>query len=203
VKTAQTRLLIEATLSAPLGLGQLSLPLYAALAPAQGTLRSLSCTPSNRQVVIDGQTGLGTLAIAGVTRTAINGGSTEPDLSQPATVLSLPLIQVTGKAQATLGAGTKTLTFTEADIAAHTVRTISSGNVAQSLTGSLLASLDLSVNGFGAGPLLRPAIAATLVGAAPALDLVLGSVLKALGLRVGYADYDVDGVLCGQAVLVQ
>jgi uncharacterized membrane protein len=203
VKSAQTRLLIEATLSAPLGLGQLSLPLYAALAPAQGTLRSLSCTPSNRQVVIDGQTGLGTLAIAGVTRTAINGGSTEPDLSQPATVLSLPLIQVTGKAQATLGAGTKTLTFTEADIAAHTVRTISSGNVAQSLTGSLLASLDLSVNGFGAGPLLRPAIAATLVGAAPALDLVLGSVLKALGLRVGYADYDVDGVLCGQAVLVQ
>ncbi len=152
VKTAQTRLLIEATLSAPLGLGQLSLPLYAALAPAQGTLRSLSCAPSNRQVVIDGQTGLGTLAIANIARTAINGGDTGPDLSQPATVLSLPLIQVTGKAQATLGSGAQTMTFNEADIAGHTVRTISSGNVAQSLTGSLLASLALSVNGIGRDP---------------------------------------------------
>jgi uncharacterized membrane protein len=203
VKTAQTRLLIEATLSAPLGLGQLSLPLYAALAPAQGTLRSLSCTSANRQVVIDGQTGLGTLAIANVARTAINGGDTGPDLSQPATVLSLPLIQVTGKAQATLGSGAQTMTFNEADIAAHTVRTISSGAVAQSLTGSLLASLALSVNGIGAGPIVQPALAATLSGAAPALDLVLGSVLKTLGLRIGFADYDVDGTLCGQAVLVQ
>jgi uncharacterized membrane protein len=95
------------------------------------------------------------------------------------------------------------MTFTEADIAAHTVRTISSGTVAQSLTGSLLASLALSVNGIGAGPLVQPALAATLSGAAPALDLVLGSVLKTLGLRIGFADYDVDGTLCGQAVLVQ
>lgn len=85
VQTAQTRLLIEATVTAPLGLGSLTLPVYAEVAPAQATLRALTCAgPSGRQVTLDAQTGLATLAIAGVPRTAINGGSTGPDLSQPA-----------------------------------------------------------------------------------------------------------------------
>ncbi len=203
VRTAQTRLLIESTLAAPLGLGQLALPLYVALAPAQGTLRSLSCSASGRQVTLDGQTGAATLAIASVSRGAINGGDTGPDLSQPAVILQLPLLQVSGRAQTTIASGAQSLTFTEADIAAHTVRGISSGAVAQSMTGSLLGSLNLQVNGIGLSPLIAPAISTTLAAAAPSLDLVLAGVLKVLGLRVGYADYDIDGVLCGQAVLVQ
>lgn len=204
VRTAQTRLLIETALAAPLGLGQLSLPLYVALAPAQGTLRSLSCSASgSRQAVIDGQTGVATLAIASVPRSAINGGEAGPDLSQPAALLSLPLVQVTGRALATLGSGTQSLTFSDADITAHTVRSISSNALTQSLTGSLLGSLNPQVNGLGVTGLLAPAISATLGAAAPSLDLVISGVLKVLGLRVGYADYDIDGVLCGQAVLVQ
>ncbi|APT31233.1 membrane Transport [Methylobacterium phyllosphaerae] len=204
VQTAQTRLLIEATVTAPLGLGSLTLPVYAEVAPAQATLRSLTCAgPSGRQVTLDAQTGLATLAIAGVPRTAINGGSTGPDLSQPAPLIALPLITVSGRALVTLGTGAQTLTFSEADIANHTVRSVASGNLTQSLTGSLLRNLTLNINGIGVAPLLQSALTTTLGAVAPAIDLVLDNVLRSLGLRLGYADLDVDGTLCSQAVLVQ
>lgn len=203
VRTAQTRLLLETTLAAPLGLGQLNLPLFVSAAPAKGTLRSLTCGSSGRQVVIDGQTGLATLAIAEIPRSAINTGDLAPDLSKPAALLALPLLQVTGRSQLVLGTNTQSLTFNEADIAAFRVRSIASGAIAQSLTSSLLGNLVLSLNGLGLTPLLQPALSATLLATAPALDLVLGSVMKVLGLRLGYADYGIDGTLCGQAVLVQ
>lgn len=204
VQTAQTRLLIEATVTAPLGLGSLTLPVYAEVAPAQATLRSLTCAgPSGRQVTLDAQTGLATLAIAGVPRTAINGGNTGPDLSQPAPLIALPLITVSGRALVTLGTGAQTLTFSEADIANHTVRSVASGNLTQSLTGSLLRNLTLNINGIGVAPLLQSALTTTLGAVAPAIDLLLDSVLRSLGLRLGYADLDVDGTLCSQAVLVQ
>jgi uncharacterized membrane protein len=205
VKTAQTRLLIEATVSAPLGLGTVYLPIYAEVAPAQATLRTLSCSGASggRQATIEAQTGLATLAIAAVSRASIQGGSTSPDLSQPAVLIGLPLVNVSGRTVTNIGAGTQTLTFTDADIANHTVRTVSSGNVLQSLTGSLLGNLSLNLNGLGLNPLLQSALATTLGLAAGPLDFVLDQVLRSLGLRIGYADIEMDGTLCSQAVLVQ
>ncbi|WP_457104907.1 hypothetical protein [Methylobacterium sp. P5_C11] len=76
MSTAQTRLLIEATVAAPLGLGTVNLPVYAEVAPAQATLQALNCAGSGgRQVTLDAQTGLATLAIAGVPRSAITGAA--------------------------------------------------------------------------------------------------------------------------------
>jgi uncharacterized membrane protein len=204
VQTAQTRLLIEATVSAPLGLGTLSLPIYAEVAPAQATLRALSCSGSGgRQVTIDAQTGLATLAVAAIPRSAINGSSPSPDLSQPASLIALPLVTVSGRAQMAVGTTSQTLVFSDADITNHTVRTVSSSALTQSLTGSLLRNLSLNINGIGVSPLLQAALATTFSGVAPALDLVLDGVLRSLGLHLGYADIDVDGTLCSQAVLVQ
>jgi uncharacterized membrane protein len=202
VQTAQTRLLIEATASAPLGLGTLSLPIYAEVAPAQATLRALSCAGS-RQATISVQTGLATLAVAAVSRSAITGNAAPPILSQPATLIALPLVNVSGRALATIGSKSQTLVFSDADIANHTVRTVTSGDLTQSVTGSLLQNLTLNINGIGVSPLLQTALGATLSAIAPALDLVLDSTLRTLGLQLGYADVDVDGVLCSQAVLVQ
>lgn len=205
VKTAQTRLLIEATISAPLGLGTVYVPIYAEVASAQATLRTLTCSgPSGgRQATIEAQTGLATLAIAAVNRASINGGTTSPDLSQPAVLIALPLANIGGRTVTNIGSNTQTLTFTDADIANHTVRTVSSTNVAQSLTGSLLGNLSFSLNGFGLTPLLQTSLATTLGLAAAPLDLVLNAVLQSLGLRIGYADVEMDGTLCSQAVLVQ
>ncbi|WCS27611.1 pilus assembly protein TadG-related protein [Methylobacterium sp. NMS14P] len=205
VQTAQTRLLIETTVTA-LGLGTITLPVYAEVAPAQATLRSLSCAGSGgRKVTLDAQTGLATLAIAQVPRTAINGGSASPDLSQPAPLITLPLLGITvsGRAQATLGTASQTLVFSDADIANHTVRTVASGNLTQSLTGSLLRNLVLSVGDVGVPPLIHSTLTTALGTVTPGVDLVLDTVLRSLGLRLGYADLDVDGTLCNQAVLVQ
>ena len=203
VRTAQTRLLIETVVSAPLlGSGLLNLPLYAEVAPAQATLRTLSCFGTNgRQVTIDAQTGLATLAIAEIPRTMITGGTTGPDLSQPAKLL--PLLNISGRALATVGSGAQTLVFSDADIANHTVKTVTSGALTQSLTGSLLRSIALNINGVALGPLLQIPLTATLTALTPALDLLLDTTLRSLGIRLGYADVDVDGTLCNQAVLVQ
>ncbi|MCJ2071881.1 pilus assembly protein TadG-related protein [Methylobacterium sp. J-030] len=203
VQTAQTRLLIEATASAPLGLGTLSLPIYAEVAPAQATLQALSCVGGARQAAISAQTGLATLAVAAVSRSAITGGTTSPSLSQPAPLIALPLVNVTGRALATIGSATQTLVFNDAAITNHTVQTVSSGDLTQSLTGSLLRNLSLNINGIGVSPLLQTSLGATFTAIAPSLDLVLDTALRSLGLHLGYADVDVDGVLCSQAVLVQ
>lgn len=203
VQTAQTRLLIETTVTA-LGLGTITLPVYAEVAPAQATLRSLSCAGSGgRKVTLDAQTGLATLAIAQVPRTAINGGSASPDLSQLAPLVTVLGITVSGRALATLGTGSQTLVFSDADIANHTVRTVASGNLTQSLTGSLLRNLVLSVGDVGVPPLIQSTLTTALGTVTPGVDLVLDTVLRSLGLRLGYADLEVDGTLCNQAVLVQ
>ncbi|MGU3540542.1 TadG family pilus assembly protein [Methylobacterium sp. A54F] len=205
--TAQTRLLIEATLAAPLGLGGLSLPLYAEIAPAQASLRAVTCpwsNPAQRRVSLDAQPGLLNLAIADVPRSAIAVGAATPDLGRGAALLSLPLLTVRGQARASLtGAVPQTLTFSDDDISRRVVRTVSSTGLTQSLTGSLIQGLNLDINGLNLLPALRPALATTLSLAAPALDLVLDGTLRALGLRLGYADVTVDGTRCDQAVLVQ
>lgn len=204
VRTAQTRLLIETTVAAPLGLGTLALPLYAEVAPAQATLRSLSCFGANgRQATIDAQTGLATLAVAAIPRSGINSGTAAPDLSQPATLIALPLVTVSGRALATVGSGAQTLVFSDADIANHTIKTVTSSALTQSLTGSLLRSITLNINGIGVSPLLQTSLMATFAAVTPALDLLLDTTLRSLGIHLGYADVDVDGTLCNQAVLVQ
>ncbi len=203
MRTAQTRLLLETTLAAPLGLGQLNLPLFVSAAPAKGTLRSLTCGSSGRQVVIDGQTGL---ANAGHRRDPAQCNQHGGSGARPVETCVTP-----GPA-ASSGDGTQPARSRHG----HAVpdlqrgrhrrlpgRSIASGAIAQSLTSSLLGNLVLSLNGLGLTPLLQPALSATLLATAPALDLVLGSVMKVLGLRLGYADYGIDGTLCGQAVLVQ
>ncbi|WP_457104906.1 hypothetical protein [Methylobacterium sp. P5_C11] len=110
---------------------------------------------------------------------------------------------MSGRALATIGSTAQTLVFSDADIANHTVRTIASTNLTQSLTGSLLRNLSPNINGIGVSPLLQSDLTTTLSAVTPALDLVLDTALRSLGLRLGYADLDVDGTLCSQAVLVQ
>lgn len=209
VETAQMRLLVEARLTAPLGLGTLAVPLYVEAAYAKATLRSVTCPwrrAGNRQVAIDAQPGLLDLAIAQVPPSAVVIGGPTPDLSQPATLLALPLLTIKGRARATLESGhSQTLSFSDADIAASLSRGVSSGALTHSLTGSLLGSISLSIAGLDllALPTLRPLLTASLSALAAPLDAVLDNTLRTLGIRVGYAEVTVDGVRCDHAVLVQ
>ncbi|KQT82591.1 hypothetical protein ASG51_17970 [Methylobacterium sp. Leaf465] len=210
VQTAQTRLLIEASLALPLNLGLLQLPLYVQVAKAQGRLRSVTCPWSDRQsrqVVLEAQTGVADLAVADIPKALLDPNARVPDLNQPATLLRVaPALTVTGQSRVTVGnAYTQLVTFSDDDITRHTVRTVSSGGSFQSLTGRLINDLDLQVNGLGvlAPGVIKSTVATGLAAVTPALDKVLDNTLRVLGIRLGYADLTVEGTRCDQAVLVQ
>ena len=209
IHTAQTRLLIEVALTAPLGLGNINLPIYAEIAPATATLKSVTCpwsAASQRKVTIDAQPGLLTLAVAKVSPSAIAVGAATPDLSQPAPLISLPLIWVKGLARTTIApTSPKTLTFSDSDITNQVTRSVASTGLTTSLTGSLIQSLTLSVDGLDLVllTLLKPLLMPALSAVTPTLDQILDTVLGVLGIRLGYADITVDGTRCDQAVLVQ
>ena len=209
VRTAQTRVLLETSLTAPLGLGLVNLPIYIEAASAQATLRSVSCPwsdPSQRAVGIDAQTGLLTLAIANVDRTTIRSTGATPDLTRPADIVQVlvPLLAVRAGARVSMdGSYARTLSFSDADITAHTVKSVSATGLTGSAIRSLLGNLTLDINGVAPPPLLATALGTTLGTIATPLDGVLDTTLRVLGIRLGIADVSVDGTRCDQAVLVQ
>lgn len=207
IHTAQVRMLVETTLTAPLGLGTVTLPIYLEAAQASATLRSVACpwtASTRRQATVDAQPGLATIAIANVSRSGIAVGAPTPDLSRSANLIALPLLTVQGTARATIASpAPQTLTFSDDDIARQVTKTVSTSGLTQSLTGSLVQGLSLSINGSIVPPLLGPLLSTALMAVTPALDVVLDTTLRTLGLRLGYADITVDGTMCNQAVLVQ
>jgi len=101
--------------------------------------------------------------------------------------------------------------FSEADIAAGTIRSVSTTTPLESLLVSLLSTADIDVKLLNI-PLLGPLLSATgvqtvlrntLVGLAPALDDLLVGVLSTLGVGIGEADLRLNGILCRSAVLVE
>ena len=209
INTAQTRLLIEVAIAAPLGLANINLPIYAEIAPATATLKSVTCpwsSASQRKVTIDAKPGLLNLAVAQVPASAIAIGAATPDLTKPATLLDVVSVEVKGLARTTVApTSPQTLTFSDSDITNHVTRTVTSTGLTNSLTGSLIQNLALSVGGkdLVLAALLKPLLMPVLSAVTPTLDLILDNVLMLLGIRLGYADVTVDGTRCDQAVLVQ
>lgn len=207
LSAAQQRLLIEIWVPGPLALLSLYLPIYLELAPARATLRKVACpwnAPGERAVTLDVATGVAYLAVGTVSAGALEPGAPRPALV-PAPILQVPLLTATGSASLELGSSRQSVTFSDDDIRTGRVRTVSTGNPVGSLTGSLLANLDLRLNGVGLPGLLDPrgAITAALGAAAAPVDGLLSSVLALAGVKVGSADVSVTGTRCGGAVLVQ
>lgn len=208
LNTAQTRALLEVTLAGPPGMANLTVPIYVEMARASATLRRITCpwtARSERAVTLDVSTGAAYLAIGSLGTGSLDPAAPRPVLN-PATILrGPPLLNVSASASLPIGTTTRSLTFTDADIAAGHTRTVSADNLVGSLTGALLADLTLRVNGLpltGVPP-LQAALAAVLEQAAAPIDALLFSVLGSLGLRIGAADVAVTGTRCGGAVLVE
>ncbi len=207
LSTAQQRLLVEIWIPGPLALTSLYLPIYVELAPARAVLKKVACpwnAAGERSVGLDVTTGAAFLAIGQVPAGALDLGSSRPLLA-PATILQAPLVSVTGRAAVPLGASAQSVTFSDADIRAGRVRTVSTNAVASSLAGPLLSNLDLQVNGLALPTILDlgGAVSATLGAAAAPIDAVLFAILKTVGVTLGSADVAVTGTRCGGAVLVQ
>ncbi|MBE0695117.1 MAG: hypothetical protein IH590_18725 [Aquamicrobium sp.] len=220
VRTAQTRLRVvaeianNALLTNLLG-ARIRIPLYLELAYAEARLKSISCPtgrPDSVQVRIAARPGIANLYLAEVDpKRIVNFANPAP--RSPARLVQLPLVSVTGQAQAEIAAiAYKDLTFTAGDIAAGRIKQVSTGTILTSLTASLFSSLSLQVKVelglLGIPLLILPPNVTGLLGqtvgaAAPALDLVLNELLRLLGLSLGQADVRVHGATCGRAVLVQ
>jgi len=238
VRTAQTRLkltvrllgggtinaskggLLGALIPVVLDVAAVELPLYIEIAHAEGRLTDVSC-PTGRleslSVSIAARPGIATLHVGRIDETQLKNFSVAqvPDWARIATLklLGLDLLSVQGKATVAIqNISETTLTFNKAEIDAKAVKTVSTQNILQPLTQSLLNTLQVRLVVVGILPLgfVEPSLTtvkSTLVGLltpiASPVDALLYSTLSTLGVRVGEADVRIHGATCGRSVLVQ
>lgn len=212
VRTAQTRILLTIDVLAPGGaLGSaVRLPLYAEIAFAEAKLASVTCptgAPDSVRAVVAVRPGVTSLRIGEPNAASMADFRSSPPFA-PARLVGLPLVSIEGAAHVEVAQlGWRNLTFSAADIRGGVVKSVSTHTLTQSLTESLLRNLTLDVKviglGLGVPRGLTGTLATTLAAATPSVDALLGSVLGALGVKVGEADVRVSGATCGRAVLVQ
>lgn len=206
--TAQTRVLLTVSLVGAPPATLVSLPIYIELASATAKPSSLACASGATPAAA-------TLAVMPSAADAWIGAIPSSDFANfatspnpPAATLAnvLGLVAVSGKAHAAItNLAPASVSFSGADIAAATKKTVSTTDYTAALVASLLGSLQISTTTLGLG-LGAPANAgSTVVGvltnAAPSVDLLLDQVLTALGVGIGQADSWVTGVRCQPALV--
>lgn len=207
LSTAQVRALVEVSLAAPLGLGELKVPIYVEVGRATATLAKLTCpwnSPDQRSVTLDVTTGAAYLSLGETPLSYLDTEGPRPPLT-PAVILRAPLIEVRASSKFELGQTTRSVPFSDADITSGRIKTVSSDRLTSSLSRSLFSSLYLDVNGLPLGGILnlQQLIGSALMLAAPGVDAILDALLATLGVQIGSADVSVDGTRCGGAALVQ
>lgn len=224
VRTAQTRIKLNASVTlgnSNLGGGTslvaVHLPLNVEVAYAEAKLTDISCPtgPSSIKVSIAAQPGVVSAHLANSSASGF-ADFTKPQSFSDADIADLklllaPVLQVTGSSAFSVTNMTPTtLTYNATDIANKAIKTVSTKNLTQSLTTSLVDNLTLSVNALGLGldltallGTVKPAVTTLLNGVTAPVDSLVYNVLGALGVRVGEADVRVTGATCGRSVLVQ
>ncbi|CDX29024.1 conserved exported hypothetical protein [Mesorhizobium plurifarium] len=228
VRTAQTRIKLNASvtlgnsnLGGGINLLAVNLPLNVEVAYAEAKLTDITCPtgPSSIKVSIAAQPGVVAAHLANSSASGF-ADFTKPqtfsdaeiaDVSLKLLLINLNLLQITGSsAFSATNMTPTTLTYNATDIANKAIKTVSTKNLTQSLTTSLVNKLSLSVNALGLGldvtallGTVKPAVTTLLNGVTAPVDSLLYNVLAALGVRVGEADVRVTGATCGRSVLVQ
>lgn len=211
IRTAQTRLLIDIKLLGPGGpLGaSINLPLYVEIADGEATLTDLACRPARREptrVDLTARPGVAELRIAATDPKSLNRWPRPPTFGA-AKLVTLPAVEATGSARVVSEGSATPLSFSQTEIDARAIKTISSRTPTAALKASLLKNTEIEVKVLGLGlPLggaLKPLLAATLEQASAPVDALLMGVLDAVGLSLGEADIAYHGGSCGRAVIVR
>jgi uncharacterized membrane protein len=208
VRTAQARLYVDAKLlgSGLLGgLAQVHLPVLVELASGEARLKTIDC--GRKTTTLEVKPSLGALKIGDIDLAALD------DFKRPLTLtatklVKAPLFSVSGKSNVVLGGMSwQPVTFTQAEIASRTVKTVKTNDALAAATSSLLANLDLDVSliglqlGLGEASILA-ALKPVLAAATPPLDGLITQLTDLLGLGFGEADVRANGLRCGAAALV-
>lgn len=213
VRTAQVRLALEVSLLGANSLAGLKLrvPIYLEVAHAEARLASISClggTPRNASVGVEVVPGVAELSLGEVDPNAFVNFGSAPRVTR-ATLMDAPLLSVSGLAHINLTNLSKTkLTFQPADIAANTIKNVSTKDTLTSAMASLVKETDIQVSILGLGiglskTVVQSAVADTLSALTKPLDELLYNLLTLLGIKIGEADVRVTDVRCQQSVLVQ
>lgn len=213
VRTAQTRIYLETKLLnsggllGAAGVSVVKLPLLVEAASGQAKLGTLNCTPdrASRSANLSVMPSIGQVAIAEIDTSKV--ATFNQDLTlKPASLINLGLIKATAQSQTKLGgASWKTASFTQSEIDAATIKTVSTDDLAQTSLSTLLGGTTLNVQVLGL-PLgvggLTSGLATLIAPAAAPLDGVLNNLTNLLGVRLGQADVRINGLRCGEAALV-
>jgi uncharacterized membrane protein len=211
VYTAQTRVRLNAQIAGTglSGAPLITLPLLADVAAASATLKSLSCgmNPKTDAAVTIGVTPSVADLWVGTPGNWTNFNAT-PSVSA-AQLVSVPLIaSVSGLGHVSIANTSETpVTFGWSDVAAHTIKSVSTTTPVESLVTSLVQNTSLTASLLGLtlpsiGATNKAKVAALLTPAAASLDGALISLLEALGVRIGEADVALNGLRCDGSVLV-
>ncbi|MDX8437958.1 TadG family pilus assembly protein [Mesorhizobium australafricanum] len=228
VRTAQTRIKLTASvtlgnsnLGGGINLLAVNLPLNIEVAYAEAKLTDISCPtgPSSIKVSIAAQPGVVEAHLANgsaggfadFTKPQSFSDAEIADVSLKLLLVNLNLLQIKGSSAFSItNMAPATLTYNANDIANKAIKTVSTKNLTQSLTTSLVNNLSLSVNALGLGldvtallGTVKPAVTTLLNGVTAPVDDLVYNVLGALGVHVGEADVRVTGATCGRSVLVQ
>ncbi|RWM18011.1 MAG: hypothetical protein EOR72_05505 [Mesorhizobium sp.] len=228
VRTAQTRIKLNASvtvgnsnLGGGINLLAVNLPLNIEVAYAEAKLTDITCPtgPSSIKVSIAAQPGVveahladsNASGFADFTKPLSFSDAEIADVSLKLLLINLNLLQIKGSSAFSItNMVPTTLTYRATDIANKAIKTVSTKNLTQSLTTSLVNNLSLSVNAMGLGldvtallGAVKPAVTTLLNGVTAPVDSLVYNVLGALGVRVGEADVRVTGATCGRSVLVQ
>jgi uncharacterized membrane protein len=210
VYTAQTRLLLTVQVAGAGGIASVSVPIYLELATASATLAAVNCgypDVSTSTVTLNVTPGVLNSWIGNISASAFTNMAVEPNPG-PATLVSVPLLTVTGLAHAAITNMSPTpVTFSYSDISAGTMKTVNTTDFVASLVSSLIGNLSIGVSvaglGLGLPGVIQSTVAGILADAATPIDQVLSSVLATLGIALGQADVWVTGIRCDGAVLVR
>ncbi len=213
VRTAQVRLALEVSVLGANSLAGLKVrvPLYLEVAHAEARLASITCLGGgarNASVGVDVVPGVAELSLGDVDPKALVNFDSPPRVTR-ATMIDALLLSVSGMAHVNLSNLSKSkLTFQPTDIAAKTIKNVSTKDTLTSALQSLIKETDIQVSVLGLGvglskTVVQAAVADTLSGLTKPLDGLLFNLLTLLGVKIGEADVRVTDVRCQQSVLVQ
>jgi uncharacterized membrane protein len=212
VRSAQTRLAVDVSfdgLAALAGL-RIKLPLYVEVAASEARLADIRCLGSkveNANVSVDAVPGVAEIALGKVDPSVLSDFSDEARV-QKARILDSGLVRIDAIAHVEAkNLGRTRLAFSPTEIAARTVKTVSTRDTLTSTVTTLLQNLDLDIQilflTLGTPKAVTSALASTLATVTAPIDELLYNLLLVVGVRVGEADIRVTGVRCQRPALVQ
>jgi uncharacterized membrane protein len=206
VRTAATRIYLDAQIGGAGALASLRVPFYAELAPGEARMTAIECGGREDDGVTLGvKPSIGSAAIGTVDISLIEDFSAPLTVS-PARVVSTLLARIDVSSNFALsGDDEQSVLFTLEEIADHESKSVSSSDIMTSLSRSLVSNASVSVTALGLGLSTGPlttAVGTALTAVAPTIDTVLDSVLKAAGVQLGVSQVTVDKVRCGAPILV-